>query len=238
MRRRTLLAPALAALLAAGAADAAAAANVDVQAVDGTGADNSWAPANVSVTVGDTVTWKFDGTNLPHNVASSSANWTLKSPLGLRPAPASFTFTAAGTYAFICEVHPEMVGSVAVSAPGGTAPPPPPPPPSGPIGFPNPEDAPLELEDGVDSRSPRLSRVRVRAAGDNARVRVRTNERARVTVRFKRAGRTVKSRTVSVLGTRRFTVRNLRRGTYRVEIRARDIVGNRSRLERARVTIH
>lgn len=240
MRRPMLLGPALAVALLAGTAGTAAAANVDVQAVDGPGGvNNTWAPASVSVNVGDTVTWKFDGTTLPHNVKSSSANWTLESPLGAPPSPpASFTFTTAGTYAFVCAVHPEMQGTVAVSAPGGgTAPPPPPPPPSGPTPFPNPETAPTELERGVDSTRPRLSRVRVRAAGDDARVRVRTNERARVTVRFKRAGRTVKSRTVSVLGTRRFTVRNLRRGTYRVEISARDMAGNRAPLERTRVTI-
>ena len=73
-----------------------------------TGTDSlTWEPNVVDVQPGDTVVWTFPGTTQAHNVKSETPNWELDSPLGAPPAPdAEYTFTAEGTYHFICEVHP------------------------------------------------------------------------------------------------------------------------------------
>jgi len=192
----------------------------------------------VSVDVGDTVTWTFDGTELPHNVRSQTPNWTLSSPIGAPAPPESFTFTAAGSYAFVCSVHPEMTGTVAVSEPGGEPPPPPPPIDTGPLPYPNDASAPEDLENGgLDTTRPTISRVRVRTPGNRVRVRLRTSESSNVRVRVERRGRTVKSRRFNLRGTRQVTLRGLRDGRYTVIVDARDRADNPARLISRRVTI-
>jgi plastocyanin len=94
-----------------GAGPAAAQTTHVVQAVD----PNSWSPANISAQTGDTVRWEFDGTAVSHNVRSSSANWTLTSPIQVAGPPVQFTFDTPGTYTFLCEVHGSMTGSVTVA---------------------------------------------------------------------------------------------------------------------------
>jgi plastocyanin len=227
--RRALLAAAF--LLATPAS--AFAADTTVKGLDGT--TGLWEPANVSVHVGDTVTWDFSSTTAAHNVASSSSNWSLSSPIKTNPGhePVSYTFTAAGTYSFVCNVHPDtMKGTVSVD----TAPPPPPPLSEQP--FPNDQPAPTVLE-VTDHTRPALTRVRVSRIARGVQVRFKSSEPARVTVKVKRGKRTVKTRAVRVrrAGSRTARVRGLRAGHYRVELRARDLGGNRSRLKRARVTV-
>ena len=243
MTRRTALAGALAALAALAGAPAAFAQGGVVQAVDGTDADNynnRWSPTAVTIKAGETVTWSFTGTTVFHNVASSGSNWSFRNGNpAIAPPPASFTFSTPGTYRFVCEIHATtMVGDVVVTDASGTPPPPPPPPPPSRQPWPNDQPAPSVLE-VTDEKPPRLSRVRVAAVRNGARVRFRLSERARVRVRFKRAGLTVKSaRRTFRAGTRRMTVRDRRlRGRYRIEILATDLGGNRSRLKRARLTI-
>jgi plastocyanin len=200
----------------------------------GTDTEPVWSPAAVSVDVGDTVTWSFTGSTIAHNVTSNSANWTFSSPTGVGQAPAAFTFTAAGTYAFVCSIHPDtMRGTVTV----GNAPPPPPPPPSQ-QWLPNDQSPPTVLEVTDDTR-PRLSRVRVHAIARGARVRVRVNEPGRVTIRARRGHHVVRSRTVTLrrAATRTVALHGLRAGAYRIEMRARDLAGNRSRVRRAHVTV-
>ena len=81
--------------------------------------------------------------------------------------------------------------------------------------------------------------MRVRAVRNGARVRFRLSERARVSVRFELAGITVKTaRRTFRAGRRGLIVRDRRmHGRYRVEVVARDLAGNRSRVKRARVTV-
>src|SRR5215204_44763 len=59
--------------------------------------DAAWNPANVQITTGETVRWEFDESQLPHNVKSSSGNWSLQSSTA-SDAPVEYTFTAPGTY--------------------------------------------------------------------------------------------------------------------------------------------
>jgi plastocyanin len=234
VRRRLALAAAVTVAALAPAATASAA-DQTIQALDANGTvDNSWNPASVSVAVGDTVTWSFAGAGQAHNVESEGPNWTLASPIATNHAPVSYTFTAAGNYAFVCSVHPtSMKGNVTV----GDAPPPPPPPLSA-QPFPNDQPGPAVLEITDDTR-PALSRVRASRIARGARVRFRVSEPARVTVRVKRGSRTVKTKTVRLAraGSRSVNVRGLGPGSYRIDVLARDLADNRSRIKRARVTV-
>jgi plastocyanin len=242
MRPRTALAGALAALALPVAAPAAAAQAPAVQAVDGTEADgynNRWAPAAVTIKAGETVTWSFAGTTVFHNVASSGTNWSFRNGNpAVAPPPASFTFATPGIYAYVCEIHATtMTGTVTVTDAGGTPPPPPPPPPPSEQPWSNDQEPPSVFE-VADDQPPALTRVRVRRTARGARVRFRLSEPGRVTIGFKRGRRMVRTKRVRAReGMRTVRVRGLRPGRYRVEVRARDLAGNRSRLRRARMTV-
>jgi plastocyanin len=224
VKRRLVLAVALAALVVAPSASAQ---GPVVQAIDGTPGDNfnfRWTPPDVTIRAGETVTWSFAGTEAPHNVASRGTNWSFPGGQPVRqPPPASFTFATPGVYQYVCEVHlPSMAGTVTVTDASGTPPSPPPPPPPSEQHWPNDQQRPPELE-----------------AGDETRVRFRLSERARVSVRFKLAAITVKTaRRTFRAGRRSLVVRDPRmRGRYRVEVFARDLAGNRSRIKSAAVTL-
>jgi plastocyanin len=90
-------------------------------------ANRAYSPSSISVAVGDTVVW----TNADQE-AHTVTDRGLAFDSGSFGPGATYqrTFTAAGTFTYICDIHPSMVGVVAVSAPSptGTLPPPPPPP--------------------------------------------------------------------------------------------------------------
>jgi plastocyanin len=240
VRRRAAFAASLAALAFAPAAYGQGA---TVQAVDGTEADgfnNRWAPPAVTIKAGETVTWSFAGTTALHNVVSRGSNWSYRNGDPVRGGPSgSFTFPTPGVFEYVCEVHvTTMVGTVTVTDASGTPPPPPPPPPPSEQHWANDQPSPTQLE-VVDEQKPRLSRVRVSAVRDGGRVRFRLSERAQVIVRFKLAGVTVKraARTFRK-GAGSLTVRDRRmHGRYKVEVLARDLAGNRSRVRSTRLTV-
>jgi plastocyanin len=221
---------------------AAPAAAQTVQAVDGTAADNynnRWTPRDVTIKAGETVTWTFAGTSGPHNVAANSPNWTYRNaPAAVGLPPATFTFANPGIYAYVCELHRQtMEGTVTVTDAAGNQPPPPPPPPPSEQPWPNELPAPTVLEVS-DRERPRLTRVRARRIEHGARVRFRLSEAGRVTIAVKRGRRTVKTKRARARrGSQAVTVRGLRAGRYRFEVRARDLSGNRSASRRARVTV-
>jgi plastocyanin len=221
-------------LAALAASPPALAANVDVQAVDGTTpTNNAWSPSEAKANVGDTVTWHFNTVG-SHNLQSTTANWTISTENRSSGAPpATYTFTAEGTYGFRCSLHAEMTGMVTVGNP-----PPPPPPPLSEQPFANDQPAPTVFE-VTDEQRPRLTRVRAAGLDGAARVRFRLNEPGRVTVRLERGSRKVRTHTLTLrrAGTGTVTLRDLAAGTYRVEVRARDLARNRSRLQRAQVTV-
>ena len=82
--------------------------------------DNFFAPANITVEPGTTVTWVQSGDN-PHTTTSYDGLWDS----GLLPGGSrqtfSFTFEEPGTYDYFCIPHEDlgMVGSFTVT--GGTA---------------------------------------------------------------------------------------------------------------------
>jgi amicyanin len=72
----------------------------------------AFSPATVSVKVGSTVTWtNKDGE--AHNVTTSSG--PLHSPTMQPGAVFSYTFTTAGTYRYLCTIHPFMTATVTVT---------------------------------------------------------------------------------------------------------------------------
>lgn len=111
-------APALFLLLATacgGGGDDAAAAAGDGGADAATVAiaDQKYSPADVSVAAGSSVTWT-NGDATPHTVTFS--NKAVKSSDQLdKGADFSATFDKAGSYDYICAIHPEMKGKVTVS---------------------------------------------------------------------------------------------------------------------------
>jgi hypothetical protein len=78
--------------------------------------DFFFSPASVSVAVGDTVTWNNTG-QAPHNAVADDGSF--KTPDLNNGQSASHTFAEAGTFSYICTIHPEMKGTVRVLSSGG-----------------------------------------------------------------------------------------------------------------------
>jgi plastocyanin len=69
-------------------------------------------PADLAVKVGDTVVWTNNG-SAPHTTTSDAGVWDSGT---LSPGGTStFTFTAAGTFQYRCNIHPAMRGTITVS---------------------------------------------------------------------------------------------------------------------------
>ena len=92
--------------------------------------DNFFQPVGMTVPAGTTVQWRNDGA-LPHTVTSDlGAVRTFDSGILRTGGTYSLTFDAPGSFAYHCDVHPEMTGAVVVEAaaappPNGTDSPPP-----------------------------------------------------------------------------------------------------------------
>jgi plastocyanin len=82
--------------------------------------DNFFAPANITVEPGTTVTWVQSGDN-PHTTTSYDGLWDSGIIEGGSGGTFSFTFEEPGTFEYFCIPHEEMgmIGSVTVT--GGTA---------------------------------------------------------------------------------------------------------------------
>ncbi|WP_433195384.1 cupredoxin domain-containing protein [Nocardia sp. CA-107356] len=76
-------------------------------------AEMKFSPADVTVKVGDTVTWKFKD-SVPHTVQGiGDRAMGINSPIFDR-GEWSYTFIAPGTYRYLCSLHPQMRGTVTV----------------------------------------------------------------------------------------------------------------------------
>jgi plastocyanin len=70
-----------------------------------------------TISVGDTVTWDFSGAELPHTTTSSDGVWD--SDIIDDGSTFEHTFDEAGTYAYVCNVHPQnMAGTIFVEEDG------------------------------------------------------------------------------------------------------------------------
>ena len=73
--------------------------------------DGFFSPANLTVTVGDTVTWT-NADDSPHTVTADSGAFASGNLDG--GASFSWTFTTAGTFTYVCSYHGEMTGTITV----------------------------------------------------------------------------------------------------------------------------
>lgn len=71
--------------------------------------DFKYLPTPLTVSVGTKVTWTNED-SAPHTVTGDG----LKLGDLMKGGAKSFTFTKAGTYAYVCEFHPFMKGTVVV----------------------------------------------------------------------------------------------------------------------------
>ena len=79
-----------------------------------------FSPQSVTVSAGDTVTWR-NTTDALHTVTSNSGGELDSSTIG-EGDTFSHTFSAVGTFSYHCTVHSYMMGSVTVLAAGATLP--------------------------------------------------------------------------------------------------------------------
>ncbi|MFF7790141.1 plastocyanin/azurin family copper-binding protein [Streptomyces sp. NPDC007991] len=82
----------------------------------------AFSPASLSVPAGSTVTWTNQDT-APHDVKTTSGPVSIHSPMLDKGQSWSFTFTTAGSYGYVCTVHPNMTAGITVraAAPATTA---------------------------------------------------------------------------------------------------------------------
>jgi plastocyanin len=76
-------------------------------------ADSAFSPATLTISAGDTVTWR-NADDRPHTVTSNDGAFdsgNLDEGQGF-----SFTFTEPGTYTYLCEYHSEMQATIVVEA--------------------------------------------------------------------------------------------------------------------------
>lgn len=82
---------------------------------------NAFVPADATVNVGDTVVWTNQDV-VPHTATTTSGPASFDSGILTQSQTFSYTFTAAGGYAYYCVVHPEMTGTITVAAAAAATP--------------------------------------------------------------------------------------------------------------------
>ena len=113
MKRVVVLGVVLAALLAAcsdPSTDTTESAGGEEQRVEI--ADMAFAPETLTVAAGTTVTWVSADPSLPHTATSEDEVWFSGTLNEGDEFP--FTFDEPGTFAYFCEVHPTMTGTIVV----------------------------------------------------------------------------------------------------------------------------
>jgi plastocyanin len=88
-------------------------------------ANYAFSPASETISVGDSVTWT-NTDQAPHNVTTTSGPVSIQSPTLNTGQSWSYTFTTAGTYSYICSIHPDMTATLVVqqaAQPTAAAPP-------------------------------------------------------------------------------------------------------------------
>jgi plastocyanin len=79
--------------------------------------DFAFAPRSISVHVGDSITWTNQD-SAPHTATANDGSFETGSLS--KGKSGSHTFTKAGTFAYICAIHPSMKGTVTVAAAAAT----------------------------------------------------------------------------------------------------------------------
>ncbi len=71
----------------------------------------AFSPQTVTIKVGDTVNWT-NKDEAPHNAVAVDKSW--QTSTFATGESGSVTFTTAGTFPYICTIHPNMTGTVIV----------------------------------------------------------------------------------------------------------------------------
>ena len=74
----------------------------------------AYSPPSLSVQQGDTVTWTNEDT-VAHDVMVTSGPASFHSPMLAKGQSWSFTFATAGSYGYVCSVHPDMTATISVA---------------------------------------------------------------------------------------------------------------------------
>ncbi|MDT7843827.1 cupredoxin domain-containing protein [Streptomyces justiciae] len=81
----------------------------------------AFSPRSLTITAGDTVTWTNQD-QAPHDVKTTSGPASVHSPMLNKGGSWSHTFTTAGTYGYVCTVHPDMTAQLVVKPAAAPAP--------------------------------------------------------------------------------------------------------------------
>jgi LPXTG-motif cell wall-anchored protein len=76
-------------------------------------ADFHFSPSTTTIHVGDTITWSNSG---PSSHTATATNGSFNTGILKKGHSASHTFTQAGTFAYVCQIHPFMHGTIIVLA--------------------------------------------------------------------------------------------------------------------------
>jgi plastocyanin len=76
-------------------------------------ADFHFSPATTTIHAGDTITWSNSG---PSSHTATASNGSFNSGILKKGQSASHTFTQPGTFAYMCQIHPFMHGTIIVLA--------------------------------------------------------------------------------------------------------------------------
>ncbi len=76
-------------------------------------ADFRFSPATTTIHVGDTITWSNNG---PSSHTATASGGSFNTGILKKGQSASHTFTQPGTYAYVCQIHPFMHGTIVVLA--------------------------------------------------------------------------------------------------------------------------
>jgi LPXTG-motif cell wall-anchored protein len=76
-------------------------------------ADFHFSPATTTIHAGDTITWSNSG---PSSHTATASNGSFNTGILKKGQSASHTFTQPGTYAYVCQIHSFMHGTITVLA--------------------------------------------------------------------------------------------------------------------------
>ena len=97
-----------------GAGTGVCAPSTEAGAVEATMTGNAFSPGTIEAKVGDVITWT-NGDGVPHTATYKDDPTCTTERLGQGDS-GGLTFSAAGTYAFFCQVHPDMTGTIEVTS--------------------------------------------------------------------------------------------------------------------------
>jgi plastocyanin len=216
-------------------------------------------PVDITVQTGDTVAWNFDGSMSIHNSAAAATDasappdsaWNAHTHTPYVSAgEQTWTFGRAGTYKYVCELHPAtMYGTITVEGSEVETPTPTATPTLTPTATATPTatftatpvatgddhlSTPRPGHAAKDAQAPRLQRASVKRVAAGAQLRFWLSEPATVSVNLVRKG--AKSSAASAVvqapaGTRAFVLRTkaLKRGTYTATLASVDAMGNKAK---------